>query len=138
VILTLRSDTPQFEAALLSPDGATVAQKNSQEYRKLALLLPELLRDLLDSASLKQSDVRGIVVYAGPGSFTGLRITHTYANALSYALSVPVVSISSENWQEVGCRQLQGMNLEACVVLPMYGAEANITQPRVLPKSKHK
>lgn len=74
-------------------------------------------------------DVEGLVVYRGPGSFTGLRIGITVANTLAYARGWPIVGATGEQWRAEGLRRLaNGENDE--MVMPEYGAEAHITTPK--------
>jgi len=73
--------------------------------------------------------VTGLVVYQGPGSFTGLRIGITVFNTLAYTNKWPIVGTTGDNWRQAGIQRLeQGENDE--IVLPEYGGEANITTPR--------
>ena len=48
------------------------------------------LLSCLEKEHLKQEDITEVVVNAGPGSFTGTRIGVTIANALGFALGIPV------------------------------------------------
>lgn len=57
-------------------------------------LLPAL-DFLLRCARLSRSDIRGIVVGAGPGSFTGVRIAAATARGLAAGLDVPLRAFSS-------------------------------------------
>jgi tRNA threonylcarbamoyladenosine biosynthesis protein TsaB len=57
-------------------------------------LLPAL-NFLLHSARLARSDIRGIVVGAGPGSFTGVRVAAATARGLAAGLDVPLYAFSS-------------------------------------------
>lgn len=53
------------------------------------------LRWMLERCAVGLTDISGIGVCNGPGSFTGLRIGVCLANALSYGLSVPLFAIGS-------------------------------------------
>lgn len=50
----------------------------------------KLIDQLLKEKSIKLSDIKEIEVNTGPGSFTGLRIGVSVANALGFALKIPV------------------------------------------------
>lgn len=66
-------------------------------YHKMNLLrrlLPNIDRLLADSGH-KITDVQGIIVGLGPGSFTGLRIGVTIAKSLAYSLGKPIVGVGS-------------------------------------------
>ncbi len=42
---------------------------------------------------ISNTEIKGIAVFVGPGSFTGLRVGITYANTLSYAKKIPIIAI---------------------------------------------
>lgn len=50
---------------------------------------------LLGELSLEKSDLEGVAVSLGPGSFTSLRIGVAAAKGLSYALGIPVAGVST-------------------------------------------
>lgn len=97
--------------------------------RGLAKGLLSFLDTQLKEVGKTWADVTGIVVYQGPGSFTGLRIGITVCNSLAYANNVPIVGATGDDWKNQGALRLQaGENDE--IAMPEYGGEANITQPR--------
>lgn len=53
----------------------------------------DMLDDLFRLSGTKNGDLKYIVVSAGPGSFTGLRLGFTVAKAISFASSVPVAAV---------------------------------------------
>lgn len=57
--------------------------------QKAQVVLP-LIDKLLKKHRLKLNDLTSIEVHTGPGSFTGLRVGIAIANALSFALQIPV------------------------------------------------
>ena len=62
---------------------------SSSKLEKSEAVLP-LINELLKRNNLKISDIDGIEVFEGPGSFTGLRVGVSIANALGFLLGLPV------------------------------------------------
>lgn len=50
----------------------------------------EFINKLLKANRIKLTDIKEIKVETGPGSFTGLRVGISVANALGFALKIPV------------------------------------------------
>jgi tRNA threonylcarbamoyladenosine biosynthesis protein TsaB len=63
-------------------------EKESTSHRNQIVLL--LIDEALKSHNLNIKDVTEIEVNPGPGSFTGIRVGVAIANALSFALHIPV------------------------------------------------
>jgi tRNA threonylcarbamoyl adenosine modification protein YeaZ len=55
----------------------------------------QLTRQVLDKRGVQWSDIKGIFIGEGPGSFTGLRIGFSYAQGLAAALKIPCTQIPS-------------------------------------------
>lgn len=55
------------------------------------ILLASIL-NILKKNKLDLSEVKGMIVNTGPGSFTGTRVGVAVANALGFALNIPVNS----------------------------------------------
>lgn len=116
------------QITLVSDDGA----KNTHEWeagRTLARDMLAYLRDLLAEQSLTFADITGIGVNRGPGSYTGLRIGMTVLNTLASAEHIAIVGATGEAWQDDCLRRLS-TGEDDQMVLPEYGGDANITQPR--------
>lgn len=126
MFIAIRTDSIQAELYLLDPDGRVIDKKIWDAARKLARDLLGEVESILDRDFSK---LRGIVIFRGPGSFTGLRIGITTMNALAYAQSIPIVGTSGQDWIIDGINRLLKQDDDR-IVLPEYGAPANITQPR--------
>jgi len=128
MILTIRSDNPVAEIGLYDNE-IKLAYESWEAHRHLAETLHIKLKELLTANKKGWLDIEGVVVYAGPGSFTGLRIGIATANALAYANDVPIVASSDEKWQEVGIKMLKNGQGKKSVV-PEYGMPAHTTTPK--------
>ena len=79
-----RGDQHRFEVFELAPlEGGSYS----------ATLVPRIA-GILQSSGLKKTDIDGVVVVSGPGSFTGLRVGLATAKGLCEALQRPLAAIS--------------------------------------------
>jgi tRNA threonylcarbamoyladenosine biosynthesis protein TsaB len=125
LIVSIRTDAPEAEIGLY--DGSRqITYHTWQAHRELAETLHTKIAALLSDNQKALHDLEGIVVFKGPGSFTGLRIGLTIANALAYSLQIPIVSCEDPKWLESAIARLQNGESET-VALPEYGALPHIT-----------
>ena len=94
-LLSIETATRTCSVAL-SEDGVLVALKETTDERyshaeKLTVFIQELLSD----NNWKASDLDAVAVSKGPGSYTGLRIGVSTAKGLCYALSIPLLAVST-------------------------------------------
>ena len=128
MILLWDSSTMTAQITLVRDDGA----KNTYEWeagRTLARDMLAHLRDLLAEQSLTFADITGIGVNRGPGSYTGLRIGMTVLNTLASTEKIAIVGATGDAWQD-DCLHRLAAGEDDQMVLPEYGGDANITQPR--------
>lgn len=128
LILSLRTDQPEAELALYE-DSRLVERVTWQAHRQLAETLHSKIQDLLKAHAQTWHNLEAIAVYQGPGSFTGLRIGLSVANALADSLKIPIVGTTGGRWQADAVQRLVGGQDEQ-QVLPAYGAEVRTTLPR--------
>lgn len=127
-VLTIRTDKPEAEVGLY--EGHTkLAYETWPAHRELSTTLHQKIIDMLTAQGKTLQDIDGIIGFAGPGSFTGLRIGLTVANTLAYALDVPVVSTSQDDWIATGIDRLSSGDNDK-IALPEYGAPVHITQQK--------
>ena len=128
IILTLRTDKPEAEIGLY--DGEAQLQYEIwQAHRELAETIHLKIKHTLESQNIKLQQLGGIVVYQGPGSFTGLRIGISVANALADSLKIPIVGSQTEEWRAQGITALIN-GASDTLVLPEYGALPNVSTPK--------
>lgn len=128
LILTLRTDKPEAELGLYE-DDKKLAYERWQAHRELAETIHKKLAEILNKSSKSVSDIESIVAYKGPGSFTGLRIGLSVANALAYSLQIPIVATTGDDWVADGISKLQN-NQDDKIALPEYGSDAHVTAQR--------
>lgn len=127
LILTIRTDKPEAEIGLFE-DNKKLKYEIWTAHRQLAETLHSKIRYLLEDIGYDWNDIEGIICFKGPGSFTGLRIGLSVANALADSLSVPICSATGKDWiEQANTDLLAGKNVK--LIVPNYGAEPHITKP---------
>ncbi len=124
-MLAIRTDKPDAELYLF--DGQNkLAAVTWLAHRQLAETLHIKIDELLSSQGISSDMLKKIGVYQGPGSFTGLRIGISAANAYAYGLQIPIVGATGDDWIET-CITMSGTQ---DTVNPIYGSEPHITQQK--------
>lgn len=128
IVLAIRTDKPEAEIYLY--DGQQkLAETKWQAHLKLAETLNAKINEILSQSSISYGQLDGIAVFKGPGSFTGLRIGMSVANALAYSQAIPIIAKAGEDWLDAAIDSLhRGHNDKISV--PEYGAPARTTKPR--------
>jgi tRNA threonylcarbamoyladenosine biosynthesis protein TsaB len=94
VLLAFDTSGP-FGSVALGGSGVLVASALLPERLEHASRLLPTIDRVLAEGGMTPSDVSGIVVGEGPGSFTGVRVAAATAKGLAMALGVPLVPVSS-------------------------------------------
>lgn len=128
LILTLRTDKPEAEIGLFE-DEKQLAYETWQAHRQLAETIHIKIEKLLKSTGKVLDQLEGLVVYEGPGSFTGLRIGLSVANVLAYSFNIPIIGSGGEQWATEGVAALQAGKGQQ-QTSPVYGAQVHTTAPR--------
>ena len=129
MILALRSDKHEAEIYLYSKQKEKLQELKWQAHRNLSKDIHIKIKEILASQHIDYPDLSGLILYKGPGSFTGLRIGASVANVLASELNVPVVGADGKDWLDVGLEWLQ-KNPTDRLVIPEYGAQPNTTKPK--------
>ncbi len=128
-ILTIRSDKPEAELCIYQ-DTKLIDSFTWLAHRELSITIHEKIKERLEKQNLNLQNIEGVVVYKGPGSFTGLRIGITVANALAYSLKAEITGESGDMWVQEGINKLINHQTTSRLIMPEYGAEPNITQQK--------
>lgn len=82
------ADRKKIEVAL-KKSGEVVHSKSAENDFGSQVLL-NLITDILKENNLEFKDLKEIEVEKGPGSYTGLKVGASVANALGFALNIPI------------------------------------------------
>lgn len=81
--------TDEVKMELANPQTGKTDTLRQTQQKGSQVLLPMIVK-ILAKNKIKFSDLTAIEVNVGPGSFTGTRVGVAVANALGYALDLPV------------------------------------------------
>lgn len=127
MILGIKTDQP--EATICLFNDKNIEAYSWQAYRQLSDTIHLKIQDLLNKYNIEYKNLTGVVVFIGPGSFTGLRMGITVANTLAYSLNIPIVGTNGKDWFKTGLDMLKNGN-SSQIIQPEYGAPVHITQPK--------
>lgn len=124
------TERDSFTLAWVGKQG-TEYQKSVLSVRAHAEKLLKAVDTLLRSVKKSKKDIKAIAVVKGPGSFTSLRIGISTANALGFALRVPVAGLVKPltgSKTEIS-KLIKGLSAgkRLTIVLPKYGSAPHIT-----------
>jgi len=128
MLIAIRTDTAMTEVVLVAPEGKVLGRDHWESGRQLSSQLLDHIQKLLLSQDHTWDALTGVILFRGPGSFTGLRIGAAVANAIAYAQVIPIVGTAGDDWLATGVKRLQQGENETQVV-PDYGAPPHITRP---------
>jgi len=105
-LLFLESATEICSVALSEGDEI-IASICSEKSNSHAEYLFRFIEMVLAESKCKISDIHGVVLSMGPGSYTGLRIGASAAKGICYALNIPLMGISTLQSIALGALQQQ-------------------------------
>jgi len=119
--MKLKIDTSKLDKiniSLIDKETKIVEQNFEAKYQQAEKLLPSIDK-MLKKAKFNLRALQEILVENRGDSFSGLRIGVVTANALGYALGIPVKAVSSSSVEQ--------KTNQFDVVAPIYSKEPNIT-----------
>ncbi|MFZ5641976.1 MAG: tRNA (adenosine(37)-N6)-threonylcarbamoyltransferase complex dimerization subunit type 1 TsaB [Bacillota bacterium] len=93
-ILGVEAATPVAGVAVVHKDRILSERIINNRKTHSGHLMP-MIKAVIEEAGIKPSDINGIAVSSGPGSFTGLRIGMSTAKTLAQVWNLPVVGVST-------------------------------------------
>lgn len=109
-MICLGIDTSAAVARVAVADRRGVAARLTTESAKThSETLLEAVCGVLDTAGIKFDALELVAVGLGPGTWTGLRVGITTAKAIAYALSAPIVGVSTLDATAAGVTGYEGV-----------------------------
>ena len=118
-VLGIETSTVTCAVALVK-NGDLLAEYRHKQAKIHAEILPGLVDNLMKTADISWSEIDGIGVSAGPGSYTGLRIGMSLAKGLAFAHDLPIVGVPT---MESIAYSLRGVYDNIVIVLPSRRGE---------------
>ncbi len=97
--------------ALFDETGAVLHALSAESFGAQKVDLSTLLHKALAEQGRDISQITGIIVDIGPGALTSTRVGVSFANALAYALCIPIHGISALEAQARSCPEFEGGTL---------------------------
>lgn len=82
-------DTSDNKKITIKIDSKTKALKSDSGFIRAEICLP-LINELMTENRISLLDLKELRINTGPGSFTGLRVGASIANALGFLLKIPI------------------------------------------------
>lgn len=128
MILTIRTEKPKAELGLYKGSDRQAYDVWLAD-RRLSADVHKKISSLLKAGKIDISELTGLVLYSGPGSFTGLRIGASVANTLASELDIPIAASNGDDWIKRGLRLLAEQPDNRLAVLD-YGSPPKTTKPK--------
>ncbi len=139
-------DTTTSEAGITlvdnhSPEGA-IGQSRLLGYSKLNPLNASetiliIIDELIKKADIELTDLKGIFVIKGPGSFTGLRVGIAVANQFAHQLKIPIIGLKTDEWGRYRTDESDFVYLQSMNKVEVYISKIENRKP-YLPAGKSK
>jgi len=96
MILYIDTTEKNFELRLYNKDGLLVDKFVSTSESNHSEELIKNIDALIIGNNISKTDISKITIVSGLGSYTGLRVGVATANAMAYALNIPIFGIKAE------------------------------------------
>jgi tRNA threonylcarbamoyladenosine biosynthesis protein TsaB len=114
-LLSLSTSSDVLSLSLSENDQLIASFESEGNKRHAELIVPEI-KNLMETTGLKFSDLDGICVNLGPGSFTGLRVGLSVAKGIAFGSKLKLYGYT--NFEELLLQAILRMNVNGkCAVL---------------------
>lgn len=95
LILNIETSTKNCSVALFEDDNLISEKSLLSDKYSHSEKLTSFIEKIMNTSDFEFKDLDAVSVSKGPGSYTGLRIGVSTAKGLCYALSIPLISVST-------------------------------------------
>ena len=85
----------QNASVALAREAEVIAFRGNEQQQDHASWLHPAIKSMLEETEIGISQLNGVGVVAGPGSYTGLRVGMAAAKGICYAQKIPLISVST-------------------------------------------
>lgn len=130
-VLLLKTSAPHVSVGVADETRTIRAQRSWDAGRELSDTLLQHILAVCKEQNRELAALDRIVVHRGPGGFTTLRIGVATANALGYALDIPVVGVTGPiaSLEDLLLHTNDTETTEDVPVMPFYDRPPHITPP---------
>lgn len=144
MILSIDTSTTVCSVALHTLEGKLVSYYEHHIDKSHSEYLAVMIQNVVDNAGIEMSELKGIALSEGPGSYTGLRIGASTAKGLCYTLDIPLMGVSTlksmarqiaytVDADDVICPMLDARRMEVYTALYSSSMEEQLSpQPMVM------
>ena len=119
ILLCIETSGPVCSVSLIRDNESIGLLENVDTFQHAAVLTV-LIDQLVKNAGITLTELSGVAISAGPGSYTGLRIGTSVAKGLCYALNIPLIALSTLEILASGLKK--NRKIENGVICPMIDA----------------
>jgi tRNA threonylcarbamoyladenosine biosynthesis protein TsaB len=142
LILSLDATTTVCSVAIHENEHC-LAWEFIEEPRAASSRLMVSTQEILQTNGLKPSDLNGVAVSSGPGSYTGLRIATSAAKGICVALNLPLLAVNSlrvmaheimdDKIADLYCPMIDARRMEVyCCLLDGIGNDISPIEAKIL------
>ena len=121
LLLSIETSTLGCSVAL-HEQGKLLHTIETQVPQSASSQLAVMIQNVIRESEKMPSELKGVVVAAGPGSYTGLRIGVATAKGLCYALAIPLVSINTLELLSYQFTKSKKRDISKSLLCPMLDA----------------
>lgn len=121
LLLCIETSTSVCSVSLVH-DGKILAIRESSGSMRHAEQTVVFIEEVFHSSGVPKTDIDGVAVSGGPGSYTGLRIGVSTAKGLCWALDKPLLAVPTLMAMASGALLSGGFDCEDALLCPMIDA----------------